>query len=1206
MGEQILSEEQLSAIQTRDRSLLVSAAAGTGKTTTLTERIIRSLLDDKNPESISKMLIVTYTNAAVADMREKIGEALREAVQKNPDNKRLEKELFLLPSAKICTIDSFCNEIFRQNAEKLGVNPGYRIAEKAEILLLSNSIFDSLINSVFEGELPEVAAPTEFEELCDSLTDSKQNGKLAEIFKLLYVKCTSSPEGVSLFARLAKIYENEKNLPPEETFYGKEIMQLLSDALSHYERTLDGLIREFDSYIDTEIDTFESDKKSFLEIKNEKTYVAARERLLSLKFGKVKTIKGEKSEEVIFARAEREKIKKSIKKLTEKYFSYTASEWNSLYENLCRILSVLARFLAKFDTVYLEEKIKKGIFEYSDIERFAHKSLYDSGGNKTDLAKAYSDTFTSVYIDEYQDVNELQDSIFAAVSTPRNRFMVGDIKQSIYRFRSAKPEIFAKMKSSLPSLETDKNADCASIFMSRNYRCDKAVVDFVNAVFDTAFSICADSIGYVENDRLKYSKVYKDGQEPPEIPAEIVIFPKKKKEDDSNISEEFEEDDELIEEDISPNEAEWTAAKIEELLKDTTLSNGDKLKPSDIAILLRKKSAIDSFTEALRAHGIPSETKDQKDFFLNAEVLLALCLLGTIDNPQRDIYLAGLMCSPLYGFTPDDMVKIRKEGSGGRLYNDVLAYAKAHPDSQKTENFLSELEKYRIISEGMSVDALIARLYRETGLIALASKNGGKENLMLLYNYARKFEGSSYEGLHGFISYINSVIAEKAEFDSGKSDTGGTDAVKIVTIHSSKGLEYPIVFLAGCGNKFTNLDKRNRFAYSEDYGLSVYLRAPMGYALARNPIQHAIQANMDKKYIEEELRVLYVALTRARERLFVLGTAPLDDVAAYRATMEFYHEILSPYLQLNSNSFLDIILSSIPKGAAKITVAENKNTDFSTKPAEEITSEEKSASADEKGEIYSKVKKRFEYEYPYPAHTTLPEKMSVSKLKPNVLDGTDENTPNAPGISESAYADEEKEERKILPAFYTGTHADESAKRGIATHTVLQFCDFDNLAINGTDAELQRLLSGGFITSESLGRVRKSEIEKFCNSKLLAVMRNAKKLYREFRFNSQLPAEQFTNDENKKAALSGTYVLVQGVIDCIIEHNDGSITLVDYKTDRLSKEELADKTLAYKKLFKSHSLQLEYYRAATESIFGIAPKSVGVYSLHLGEFLEFK
>ncbi len=1205
MGDKIFSAEQLTAIETRDRTLLVSAAAGSGKTTTLTERIIRSLLDKKNPESIENMLIVTFTNAAVGDMREKIGKALREAVRENPDNKRLEKELFMLPSAKICTIDSFCNEILRQNAEKVGVTPGYRIAESAETMLLSTSILDSLINSIYEGELPEVASPTEFEELCDSLTDSKQTGKLAEIFRQLYGKCTSCPEGVSLFNILAEIYKKEEKLPPEETYYGKKIMLLLSQALIHFEKTLDGILNEFSGYVESERETFESDKAYFRYINSSMTYATARERLMSIKYAPAKAIK-EKSDEVIFARNERQNIKDSIAKITKKYFTYTEDEWHDLYKNLYRVLSVLARFLEKFDSVYTEEKIKRGILEYSDIERFAFDCLYDEHGEKTDIAKAYSQTFTSVYIDEYQDVNELQNRIFAAVSGERNRFMVGDIKQSIYRFRSAKPEIFCEMKLSFPPLADCGSSNCASINMSQNYRCDKAIVDFVNAVFDNAFSNSNDSIAYLPSDRLKYAKVYEEGKEPPEIPAEIIIFPKKKRASSAYSAEEDEEEDEL-EDDIPVSEAEWTAAKIKELLECGTLSSGEKVKPSDIAILLRKKSAIESFTNALHAQGIPSETKDRKDFFLNAEVLLALCLLGTIDNPQKDIYLAGLMCSPLYGFSPDDLVRIRKAGAGGRLYSDVISYAEAHPEEEKTKRFLSELERYRILSEGMSIDSLIARLYRETGLLALASKNGGKENLMLLYNYARKFEGTSYEGLHSFISYINSIISEKAEFDSGKSDTGDLDAVKIVTIHSSKGLEYPIVFLAGCGNKFTNLDKRNRFAYSEDFGLSVYLRAPMGFALSRNPVQHIIHANMDEKYIQEELRVLYVALTRARERLFILGSAPSNDVDSYRMKMEFYHSILSWQLMMNSNSFLDVILSSIPKGAAKITVFEKNEEDGEEESTKEDVSSEKGCDAcDKNDKIYNTVKKRFEYEYPFLAHTTIPEKMSVSKLYPGVLDGLDD-APDAPGISSADMQTEDDTDiRTILPSFYTGTTNDESARRGIATHTVLQFCDFDNLANNGTEAELSRLLSLGFISEESLNRVRKNEIEKFRHSELLSIMRAAKNLYREFRFNSRLPAERFTDEEDKKAALIGTKILVQGVIDCIIEHNDGSITLVDYKTDRLSQEELADPKLAYKKLYEKHSLQLEYYYAATESIFGKPPKSVGVYSLPLGNFLEFK
>lgn len=1215
MSETVFSPEQRSAIDTRDRTLLVSAAAGSGKTTTLTERIIESLLDEHAPESISNMLIVTFTKAAVSDMRDKISAALKEAVIKNPENKRIERELYMLPSARICTIDSFCNEILRTNAERIGITPSYRIAESAEAEILSYSLMDMLISAVYEGDMPEICAPLEFEELASCLTDSKATGKLSEVFLLLYKKTTSAIEGVGIFRELVDKFKIKDGAQTEETCFGKDVMDLLSDAVKHYtgiyDRLISGLYSEGE---ETDRGLYENERDALLIAGEKKTYTEAREALFAITFESHKRI-SDKSDFQIFARARRDEIKKAVLEFRSKYFSYTDEEWKALYENLYRVLSVLVKFLEKFDTLFLEEKARRGMLEHSDVERFAYRCLYDENGEKTDIAAGYSSLFTSVYIDEYQDVNALQDAIFSAVSTDKNRFMVGDIKQSIYRFRSAKPEIFANMKKSFPPLDKCSSASGASLFMSQNYRCDKGIIDFVNAIFDVAFEITAESIEYVKEDRLKPAKVYKNG-EPEYTPGRIVILnkPPKKKKGGEPDAETAPEGDDLWE-DIIADEPAIVAKKIKELLDSGELANHERIKPSDIAIILRKNDLIENFSAALSEYGIASETKDTKNFFLNAEVLLALCLLNAIDNPSKDIYLAGLMCSPLYGITPDELVKIRKFGTGGTLYSDVKEYSASHPEEVKISDFLNKLSHYRILSEGMNVDTLIARLYRETGLLALASKHHGKDNLMLLYNYSRKYEGSSYKGLYNFINYINNIIEAEAGFSDEKRGTGDPNAVKIVTVHSSKGLEYPIVFFAGASKKLSNLDKKNRFAYSEDYGLSVYLRAPMGLALARNPIQHIIHNHMDKKYVEEELRVLYVALTRARERIFVVGTSQDSNTDDYLRRMEFEGEMLDAYSLQRSKSFLDIILKALrAEGDIELpdisSDSESDETDESANDTDEWTIPEveipsKPDNEERAERIYATLFERFKYEYPHTHHTTLPEKMSVSHLYPKVLDGTEEDAPEARDEIEAAANTEENAERRaILPTFFSGADEDESAKRGIATHTVLQFCDLDKLEKLGTDAELSRLLRDGFITSEDLSRVRRREIEAFRHSELFRRMKDARELYREFRFNSRLPADIFTSETEKKAAFHDTEILVQGVIDCIIVRDDGEITVVDYKTDRLTKEQLSNEEKAREKLFEKHARQLTYYSLAAEKIFGRKVRSVGIYSLPLGKLLE--
>ena len=1188
----VFSPEQLSAIETRDRTLLVSAAAGSGKTTTLTERIIRSLLDESHPESLENMLIVTFTNASTADMGRKIAEALKDAIRENPENKRLEKELYLLPSARISTIDSFLNEVVRTNAERVGIPPNYRLSEKAECTILECALIDNLIAAAFDGALPEVGTPDEFEAMCDCLTDSKSTRNLSDIFRLLHNKSKSAIEGVGIYQVLANNYLQKEGFSVEDTPYGKDLIDLTKDAIKFYTGMLFSIADELSAGTAAEqadADVHRQNAEKLAGLENIDTYVKFRDILQNLKFADMpRCPKNDHTEMLDFGRDEFTKIKKQLSKHYTEFYIYTEEMWHALFSELYSKLSCLARFMKVFDVAYTREKIKRGMLEHSDVSRFAYACLYDEDGKPSDIAEAYAKRFTSVYIDEYQDVNALQDAIFSAVSK-NNRFMVGDIKQSIYSFRSAKPEIFAEMKGRFPKLEGGVYAPASSIFMSQNFRCDRGIIDFTNEVFDRMFGIVKDSIGFMPEDALVCSKVYKDGKEPPYQPAQIYLIKKP-------------ESDDLFEE--KTYELRFIARKIRELIDTGRLANGDAVKPSDIAILLRKKDGIESLAAALTDEGVPCEASNPPGYFMNSEVLLTLCLLNAIDNPQKDVYLAGLMCSPLYGFTADDLLTYRMTDRDGTLWRAVCKYAEENPEDERLKRFISSLAHYRCLAEGMNVDALIWRLYNETGLLALASKHGGKDNLMLLYNYARKFEGSSFKGLYSFINYVNNVAARDDGLEDSDNKLTDNNTVKILTVHSSKGLEYPIVFLSEASRKLTNRDLNDRIAYAEGYGMSFNLRGPDGLSLVRNPMQSIIHERINRKFYEEELRVLYVALTRAKERLFVTGDMKAKSPEAYFAEMEVSGQALTPYGITRLNSYLDMIMSS--GASAKVEYID----DFDPTDAQDVlnigervvnSDTEAKQTDDDAAEIYEEIMRRFRFEYPHRVATEIPEKMSVSRLYPTVLDGSEESVVLFDDKKKEREAAEgEVVRRNALPDFMTGTEADESARRGIATHMVLQFCDLEHLKSKGARAELERLCELDFLSSRNKDRVRIREIDLFARSTLFERMLEAKKLYRELRFNCRLPAHLFTKDEEMKAELRDTGILVQGVIDCLIEDGEGNLHLVDYKTDRLTQEELADVGAAARKLNDKHALQLSYYAMAVKKMFGREPATVSVYSMPLG------
>ena len=1193
MAEIKFTKEQESAINTSDKTLLVSAAAGAGKTSTLTERIIRSLTRKENPDDISKMLIVTFTNAATAQLCDDIREAIEKALKNDPENRALERQLTLLPMAKISTIDSFCNDILRKNCDKVGIPPNYRIAETAELEILSLAILSELIDAIYENE-SEIMTAADFARLADALTSSKSDAGLESIFLKLYEKSKSAVPGVEIFKILADKYNG---IDVKNNEFTRHAIQLFKEAAQHHVNILtqnaNELISSDDKYEKAYAEAFFCDAELLKSLLSEDEYFSLKNALDEFKFKTFPSVKAQDKTPFLEAKKALHKdASDEIRAIRSKYFFYTEEELRELFKGLYDLLSLLAKFLAEFDRIYMQRKIKRLTLEYSDIERFAYASLYNEDGSISDFANALKKEYSSVYIDEYQDVNALQAKIFDAISRPDNRFMVGDIKQSIYGFRSADPDVFASMKKSFPKLDSGESSSSFSIFMSQNFRSDRCIIDFVNSVFDKVFGLAGESIGYLPDDRLLFAKA----SEPTEYKnVSFLLVPEKPSDAEKNA---------LSAEEL---ECETVAKKIDEILK----KNKD-LSPSDFAIIMRGKSRMGDYSDALKRRGIPSENLDSKNFFLNSEVLLALCLLNSIDNPEKDIYLAGLMASPLFSFTADELYAVRKDKKTS-LYKSLISYTEENPSFKKGRDFIERLEFYRTLSEGLNIDAFILRLYNDTGLLDLARRFGEEDNLLLLYNYAKSFSSSGPKSLYSFIKFINNVIDNNTEFNA-KRDGDKKDAVNITTVHSSKGLEYKIVFYVDTNTPFKDLDSTARIAFSEKFALSLCLRSPGGLARVENPIHNIVIHSNYMRYFEEELRVIYVALTRAKSELFIVGKTP-EDYTSFLTELEFGARFLDKYSVYKAKSPLSLMLMTgenyktlIVRDVDEEILFNKENAANTPEISRESAAPENPCEREEEFEDDSftlsadELSARLSFSYEKEYLTKIPEKMAVSILKPEVLDGSEKEKPAE--LIENLLSG--KRSGKITPDFISGSAVDESAKQGIATHTFLQFFDIANFEEKGAREELERLCSLKFISKANKDRVRLSEIELFKKSGFFAEMKAAKKVYREFRFNTHLPAKFFTTDEGLRKKLKDEELLVQGVIDCIIEDNDGNLHLVDYKTDRLSEAELQNKTLAERKLNDAHARQLSYYSLAAEKIFGKAPKSLRVYSLPLGDTVTIK
>lgn len=1187
---------QAAAIATRDKTLLVSAAAGSGKTATLTERIIRSMLDENDPIGIEEMLIVTFTRAAAGELRERIGKAVRDAVIANPDNERLKRQLYLLPSAKICTIDSFCSTILRANCDRVGVTPGFRVADTAEAEILGEQILNRLIASIYEGDEPDVASAEDFERLADCMTDTRSEGELATVIRVLHRSTCDALDGVGAVEELVREYDPERYTAPENTGLVSYAIARLKEAVGYYREGFAATVREIEDHGNPKSEKLRhlltEEIEYFDKILATSGYTALRELLYSYEPPRTPPSGDDTLPPITALRAQ---MKNDIfKKRRETCFVYTEEDIRLSYAGLFRELSTLVRVLRRFDSSFREEKLRRGMLEYSDIERYTYECLWQNG-ELTDVALAERELYRAVYIDEYQDVNNLQNKIFEAVAKEDNRFMVGDIKQSIYSFRSANADIFADMKRTFPPLDEADGSARAGIFMSENFRCDKGVVDFVNDIFDRLFYHLRFGIGYVNEDRLGYAKKH-EGGEPPYAYPEILLTDDLVSDGKDDTVDSFDDEEESPEQSMRSPVA--VALKIRELLNGGKLDDGTPIRPEHIAIIMRNaKNKEGRYRRAMEELGIPCATADDKSYFLNSEVLLALCLLNSIDNPRREIYLAGLMCSPLYGFGPSELVKIRAAG-GDTLWDSVLLYRDEHPKDEKLSGFVTDIEYYRTLSEGMPTDELISMLYKRTGLLALGSRLGGRDNLMLLYENARRFEAGSYRGLYNFISYINSVINRKSAFDNREAPSG-TDSVKIITVHSSKGLEFPIVFFVDGEESFNkSRGAEPRYVYREGFGIGMPLRTESGIALVNNPTRAVITEYVKRMKIEEEARVLYVALTRAREKLYVVAS-PKKKRDEYLKDISVKREYLTDYSVYMLGSYLEMILCMREFGIKDNAGFLGEGARIPLVRATDGNDGKRERTVDT-SELYFELCRRFSYEYPSPEGTKIPEKVSVSKLYPRMLDGSDEGAFDLSG--------EDISEVKLgrAPRFISGSEEADSKERGIATHLFLQFCNLERLEALGAAAELERLRADKFLSDRDASLVRMNEAEAFARSALAYDMRTARELYREFRFNIKLPASLFADDKEAKERLRDEGLMVQGVMDCLIVDGEGEYHLVDYKTDRLTEYELTHPHAAEKKLRSAHSRQLGYYAEAVKVIFGKYPVTVEVYSMQLGRSVNVK
>lgn len=1154
MGERIWTDAQTEAFSALDGDLLVCAAAGSGKTAVLTERIIRSLCDDSHPSDITSKLVVTFTKSAAYELKAKISSALTERIGALQGNARLRRQLLSLDRAQISTIDSFCLNVVSAHFAELGLPASVRVGGDADVKLMKVDIMEQTIDAAYQ------AGDKAFLDLIDNFS-TLRDSRVGELFLKIYDKVISYPEGVEFIKESAQRLEDAAKNGFSGSVYESILKQKLDEFLTHYVTVYEHLLEKLktDGTPEKSIIHISEEFENIRRIHLSRNFDEKKRMLEDFSFEKAPQNKS-KTETFLYFTDVRDEFKEDIKK-EKNSLSINFSSERIAAEMSSRLCMALYRLISDFERRYTEEKRRFSMIDFADAERMTYDLLVKDG-RPTQRALSISEKFDQIYIDEYQDVNDIQDGIFKAISN-NNRFMVGDIKQSIYGFRGAVPMIFANYRRNFPRHEQGVSMSQSKVFLSHNFRSDRHILDFANAVCNRLFA-CSEQIPYSPyEDALRFPETKTDESDGKKVNI-CLISP-----EDGLPSDQC--------------EAAFVADKIAELI-DSGRS------PSDIAILLRSfKSRERVFRNELKKRGIPFDSPASDDFLKRPEILLIVSILNAIDNPRRDYYLASAMKSPIFGITLDDLICIRDHNKNCTLY-ESLCLAVDEGRFEKGRAFLSFLTDCRDFAKANSTEKIVKYVYDKTALLSILSgKKGGRDatsRLNSFYELARSFESGSFRGLHNFIRYLDDIESENGNPISDVSTVSG-HGVKLMSVHKSKGLEFPIVFLSHVDGKLNTSDSKNTFLLDRELGISFNLSVRNGRGKFTPITKSAISRKIMDDNSNEEMRVLYVALTRPKNELYI--TAAMSKADETMAKCFADGDDLDFYTLCKDQSYLKWIFAAIGRNSSVCEISKIK---YGIEQIEAPHIPTFVGGIDSgSGEIdLLGIRERIEYVYPHKVESELPTKASVSKLYPTYLDESD--------VPDIRYRFDSQ------PDFMRGSNVVKGTDIGIATHLFMQFCDFEYVCRNGAEAELARLVDRGFIDKTSAELVRLDRVKTFFNSSLFEQMRQATEIYREYRFLTDFPASEFSGDKERSDALVGKTILVQGVIDCFFVLPDGNVKLVDYKTDRLDKRMGVDN--AVEKLVCEYKNQLAYYAKAIKKISGKDVSLASVFAFDIGREIDIK
>ncbi len=1155
---------QDNAINFSGNDLLISAAAGSGKTRTVISKIIE---DIKKGGDVSKYLVVTFTNAAANELRVRLSVRLTEELSKDKSNRHLSSQLTKVGSADICTIDAFCLKLLRANFDKVGIDGDMRIGEESELAVLRRETMEDVIDSFYEADETD----PDFLAVCDCYGDMKNVDKLSDELLSLHNSLSSTWKGTDFL-----LENSELNGDFTDTSFGKIILHHIETVVDRYEREYARIVDECkkdEKTVKNYLPSLVSDLDYMDRIRKwlgHGSYTQLKSDFEAIKYLPLKGFTGECSVDLSMIQGLRNEFKKEINEIKGKWLGLDIEAIEASYKLNASLCKSVHRILKVYEAELEKRKKSYSVFDFNDAERYALRILYKENGEISDVAREYSERYDRVYIDEYQDTNSVQDKIFCAISR-KNRFMVGDIKQSIYRFRAAEPEIFSDCRKRFDAFGSHNgDSEGVSIFMSENFRSDKGVIGFSNIVSDYTFGNTT-AIDYDEKDRL----VFPDKELPEDYvheKAEVYL-----------IDAEAGSDEESESDGVNNPEAVFVAKKIRELIENGHLPPTEenpegRVRPQDITILLRTRTRLKDYIAALHNEGVSYEYLIDERFYEKSEVLFILCLLNAIDSPLKDAFFTGALRSHVFGLNLSELVKIRKTSPAPSMYASCKAYSEDDEIKTKLDFFFEKIEKYREECRKLPAHQVISMLYADLGILGGCTLSERK-NLIKLYNMARNYEGSSYKGLGAFLRYTDKARADKVRESVGEK-LG--ESVKIVTVHASKGLEYPICFLCDLGAQYDKRDYTKPLLFERKTGVCGKVSRNNGLIKYETLMRRCAAMAIRNAGVEEEIRKLYVALTRASHKMIV--TAKVKKPFEYMEKMKMAAEYPSEHAMLKTQSSLDFVAGACatPNDCFTLTIVDGYEGMDALARIENTEAAFSEAEAERVAEI---LRTRFEFRYEKEYLNKIPSKLSVSRLTPTVLDGTENEE-----VDQKASID-------TYPRFLgEGEIKRTGAEIGTATHLFMQFCDLDSLERNGARQELERLCREKFISKSVSELVNVNYIEAFIGSELFTHMKRAKNIIREFRFNVLFPASEFSEDK----AIENETALVQGVIDCIYETEDGEIVLVDYKTDSVNEEN-------YRSVLTSrHKNQLTYYKKACEMMLEKEISRVLLYSIPVAKSVEIK